>query len=105
MGRAHDDDTTIFGILSDFGRILLGDEEEGLLFVWGGDCEFHVFQNGGRGTWYRVDGWTVPTKPLSLESAMDRCRERLSLIMADQGMNEFHDMMVDKRKAHREARS
>ncbi len=99
--KGDDDDMTIFEVLSRFGHIMLGDAEEMIVFVWGGEREFHVFQHGGRGIWYRVDNWTVPSKPMSRESAVDRCRERLSEIMADQGMNEFHDMLVDKRKAHR----
>lgn len=104
-GKSADDDMTMFEILSRFGHVMLGDREEMIIFVWGGEREFHVFQHGGKDVWYRVDSWTVPSKPMSRESAMDRCRERLSEIMADDAMNEYHDMLVDKRKAHRAARA
>ena len=94
----NDDDMTIFDILERCGRILLGDEETGRIFCWNGGSEFHVFQHGGKGAWYTVDFWTTSEPPVTLEKAMDRCRERLSLQMAEEAEMERHDADIDARR-------
>lgn len=99
------EDMSIFEILDRCGRILLGVEDMGLIYTWNGSAEFGVWQHAGHGKFYQVDFWTTDVPPRSLESAMDRCRERLSQLLADEGSNEFHDAMVDKRRARQEARS
>lgn len=101
MARDSDDDMTVFDILERCGRILLGNEDMGLIFAWNGGSEFHVFNHGGKGVWYCVDFWSTSEPPTTLEGAMDRCRERLSLILCDEGVNESHDMQVDKLRAER----
>lgn len=98
MASGNDDDMTIFDILDRCGRVMLGDESSGLIFVWNGSSTFHVFRHGGNGVWYTVDGWTTDVNPKSLEEGMDRCRERLSLIMAEEAEIERHDAEIDARR-------
>lgn len=94
------EDMTVFEILSRCGRVLLGDEEREWIYTWNGSAEFACWQHAGRGRFYQIDFWTTDVPPKTLEQAMDRCRERLSEALADEGANEHHDMLVDKRKAH-----
>lgn len=95
MAKGDDDDMTIFDILERCGRIVLGDESSGRIFCWNGSSTFHVFQHGGGATWYTVDGWMTDVNPKTMEEAMDRCRERLSLQMAEEAENERHDAEID----------
>lgn len=87
---------TVFEVLSRCGRILLGDEDTGLVFVWNGSLTFTTFQHAGRGKFYAVDAWTVEGVPATLDVAIDKCRERLSEIVADEGINEHHDLLAAK---------
>jgi len=98
MASGNDDDMTIFDILDRCGRIVLGDESSGRIFCWNGSSTFHVFQHGGGATWYTVDGWMTDVNPKTMEEAMDRCRERLSLQMAEEAENERHDAEIDARR-------
>lgn len=93
------EDMTVFEILSRCGRILLGDEEMAILYVWNGSLTFSAFQHAGRGRFYQVDAWTAEEAPLSLEAAMDKCSARLSEALADEGVNEVHDARAIKRRA------
>lgn len=85
------EDMTVFEILSLCGRILLGDEEMEILYVWNGSLTFSAFQRAGRGRFYQVDVWTAEEAPRSLEVATHECRKRLSEALADEGVNEVHD--------------
>lgn len=90
------EEMTVFEILSRCGRILLGDEDMGLVFVWNGSLTFTTFQHAGRGKFYAVDAWTVEGVPATLDVATRKCRERLSDIVADEEINEHHDLLVAK---------
>lgn len=95
MASGNDDDMTIFDILDRCGRIMLGDESSGRIFTWNGSSTFAVFQHGGNGVWYAIDGWQTDVNPKSLGEAMDRCRERLSLQMEEEAENARHDAEID----------
>jgi hypothetical protein len=99
------EDMTVFQILDRCGKIVFANESMGLMFTWDGKATFGTWQSAGFGKWYLIDEWTLPAKAVSLESAVDRCRERLSLILADEGSNEYHDMLVDRKNARRASRA
>lgn len=77
------EDVTIFEILATCGRIVLGDEETGLLYTWNGSLTFQAFQHAGHGRFYAVDAWTVAELPENLDAASEKCREHLSASIAD----------------------
>lgn len=99
MAKSMEGDVTVFDIIEAGGKIVHAEKEHGLIFSWNGDGTFNVFMHAGKSIWNLTDSWTTMEPPRNLAEAVQRCKERMSEILADEASNEFHDAQVDKRKA------